>query len=172
MHDGKLGENFYICWEDFGKSLRELGARGIAIQHHCFDKLMYSKIMRLIRGRYAEKFSLAIAFAEEMSHEQIVQYVLEWVTGIPCSQHGASNAVKWGLMHVGDAEIRDNAHISIKALINTSTDIHANVESFAMPHVAFVERIDREEDVRAFWQFLMVAPVLLEKYVTYDPPRR
>ena len=167
--DGKKGEHFYTCLEDFSIDLREYGARGVSIQMHVFDKLLFAKLMRLVRGRYTEKFADVILDFESCDHDEVVAYCLEWVLGMSCRLHNASKAVEKPLDMIADDDMKSDAHISIQSLINTSTDLRGHADNFVLAKILFVDKHSSESDRRTWWRFCMVPEQLLEWFVLYDP---
>ena len=166
--DGKGASNFFRCFQQFSRSLRRMGAGGIVIQSFCFDKALFSSMMRLARGHYATAFAQIGDGLHEASHEQLLEYCMEWCVGLSCRDHGCSKAVEWAVKPFGDKDIRDNAHIAIKSLINCSYDIHRSVEAFTTAKVGFHDRPHSETDVRKWWTFLRMPEKLMELFVLCD----
>ena len=136
LQHGKKAVNFFAAYKDFIQPLWVLGASAMCIQTHCFDKLLYNLMMRLVRGHYARLYGDRVR-GGVLSLQHREEYCMEWCIGMRCRLHGASKSIEWALREFADEDRRSDAHIGMASLMNTSVDIHRNAEPFLFRVLSF-----------------------------------
>ena len=165
MCAGKRTGNFFTAAIEFAPTLHDLGATGLRIQMFVMDGLMYNSFMRLMRPRFASRLQSDDLFDSE--YDRMEHECLEWVVGAKCISHGCSNAVVWGLKRYVTQQLRDDAHIGIKALRNTSNDLRRCIHQFVCTRLA--PREDVQDDAEAWWTWCNVRQNLLPLFIEADP---
>ena len=97
LRHGKTGDAIFAASLAFFKTLRQMGHKGIAVQHYAFDRSLHGFMLRRFRQHHS-------MYAKEGREEQLHgcphlydPAFLEWVVDTPCCNHDVHNAFKWSL---------------------------------------------------------------------------
>ena len=162
---GKSAWNVYHASRDFFPSLRHAGQTGVCINLYLADGGLFDSLERKFRARHLLYYRCGLdlgqdAFAKELS---------DWTLCLLCPSHIMSNALKWGVDNVYDADILKATTIATMACISGSSAIHKNVDKFVFQHLQFTDtRSGTLEEISAFWEMLGVEGALLEEFVACD----
>ena len=162
---GRRHGHFFTAAVEFEPDFSE--AKGPLSMVFVMDGLQYRAFMRLMRGRAALRFTVDEEFSGEW--DRVLTWSRHWTLGMKCKSHGCSNSVVWSVKRYSTAEIKDDAHIAILALRNSSKDLRDLMEEFATARAAPVERDIDGGQAREVWKFLLVRPDLLSWFVEADP---
>eukprot|EP00974_Lingulodinium_polyedra_P105184 10184338-Lingulodinium_polyedra.AAC.1 len=111
----------YACWQEFMKTPRVQGHRGIVVMHLAFDRGTYQTLTELIRRRLIQlapghgKGERGVSFLELNWKE--------WVVCTPCALHDLQNSLKWSLkVRVSDPDLTRRLYITCASLKNSYGD--------------------------------------------------
>ena len=111
---GKSVHSIYAACKRDWKSLREMGHKGISIEHYCYDRLGFQAHERTWRQWHAMNAPLF----DHLAREPVEVFRLtEFLVFTPCAAHDAHNALKWAILSTDDDGVllRD-AYIAIESL--------------------------------------------------------
>ena len=134
---------------------------------YLFDGQLYSSMQRHMQARHHLLYSAE--HGVDFGSERIALNVTDWVFVTKCISHACSNATVWGLRRELDTLNRDDVHIVIAALNNSSSALHASIDVYLMRHLQPVRtRSASDDEIRAFWAALDVEPTILNDFVEAD----
>ena len=95
LSHGKGSWPIFACFKQFFPSPRDLGHRGVLVEHFAFDRALFSSLRRLIlQDRSMRQASRAATLP---SAEAVLGPLLQWQVFTGCSCHDVHNALKWVL---------------------------------------------------------------------------
>jgi hypothetical protein len=98
-------------------SLRQMGHRGGAIQHYCWDRAGFSKLERRMRQWHE---LMLPTFVAETPREQAIMDASEWIVFTACACHDLQNAFKWSMPQAfADADMIRDCFIGVAAIRNS-----------------------------------------------------
>ena len=164
LTQGKTAIAIFSAGRKFGPTLRQLGHRGIVIQHYCFDRACLSSVGKLCLQEHRKN---AKGFGATPAESTYLEQ-LEWSEMIGCALHDAHNALKWGLhQQCSDRQFMKDLWKVFQALRNSYDLILKYVCPWLIEHVAWTEEancppMDELQDV---WDTLGLDPVLSQLMV-------
>ena len=149
---------FTACKKDW-KSLREMGHKGIAIEHYAYDRLGFQAHERVWRQWHAMN---SPSFDKLADGPAEVFRLTEFLLFTPCAAHDAHNALKWALLHstVDDGDTLRDAYICIESIRNSMGLICQCTPEWVLLRLTHVEPLSHVEldNLRALWDALGVDP--------------
>ena len=118
--------NVITASSEFFPNLREFGRTGICANIYIFDGAMFGALMRHLRAKH-KRYHMSSADGDVPPDSAFVAST-DWVIGLHCRLHVASLSICHALGQWSDS--KDEAHLSIKSLINGSTCLHSHVDHF------------------------------------------
>ena len=162
---GRSAWNCFTAALEFRCSLREMGAKGIALEVMLVDGQLFSALGRHLDGArelfYDEDLGVDLGADREALRNS------EWPLKIKCKAHGCSNGVVWALKPVSTKQRQLMAHNAIRSLKGSSEGFFGDIDLFLIAHVVFRDSDSGEkpEDVRAYWNCLRVEEKWLDLFV-------
>ena len=92
---GKSAWNIFQAACNFFPMVRKLGHEGIVVSHYVWDRLMASALSRHVRQRHTLFYQMGAG--GQLSGQQALLELKDWVLTSGCSCHDVHNALKWGL---------------------------------------------------------------------------
>ena len=158
MPFGKTAHAQFGACESGWKSLRQLGHRGIAIEHYCWDRCGIDANERLWRQWHAEK-APSFDFMAAIDVPQKVLRLTEFFLCTPCALHDAMSAFRWSVCeeHKSRESLRD-IYVAIASLKNSMDLIVRHLPEWIGRHLDFVEPLtmDMIEQRHNMWAALDV----------------
>ena len=161
LTNGKTGAAIFSASLSFVKTLRQMGHRGIAVQHYSFDRAMHSYILRRFRQHHS-----ALAKEDAAAQRQGCIHdpaLLEWVVDTPCCNHDCHNALKWSLFdYMSDEGLLTDLFVVVESLRNGFSFLIAELHRFIATRIKFIDA-DSEEayhpaDATSLWAILEGEP--------------
>ena len=91
----KSADSSFSAAMEFLPTLRELGHRGLAVHHYCWDRAVYSPLERRVKQLHMHVAKqLAVSDA---SIDGKFLYLTNWIFASGCCNHDAHNALKWAM---------------------------------------------------------------------------
>ena len=97
LTNGKTADALFAADTSFAPTLRAMGHTGIAIQHHVYDRAMFSALMKRNAGRYvvqAADRGLLLP-GGPTGRAAVLDKLRHWDIYTPCGLHDCHNSVKW-----------------------------------------------------------------------------
>ncbi len=112
------------------------------------DGALYSSVVPLMRARQ-ELYYADGAPGDGPRRELLAD--MDWSFGVLCGMHCCSNGVKWALTPWATDTLKDDAHITIASLRNSSCDLHGFIDVHLQRNLRFRERPLENDVVLEFW---------------------
>ena len=141
------------------KWLRELGHRGLAIEHFVWDRKGFTKLERETR-RWHELQphpDTCPPFLDMEGH-----LLTDLIVVTPCSLHDSQNAFKWGMKtQCEDTSLMRDLYVSVESLRNSSDLLSSKVAEWVCLRLSFRESRGQswKDEQEELWQTLAVSPM-------------
>lgn len=140
-------------------TLREAGHRGLAISHHCEDRLLFSSMDRIM-NKHHNYIDHQIGLRESPGQVRLL-HLLHWQVHSGCSCHDAHNAYKWSVLRDNsDPERLKSAFIIVESMRNAYSQLLANLGSWLATVLTFADY--EHDEFRSMWVLLGVEPQLID----------
>ena len=142
------------------KSARESGHVGICINHHAWDRAVFSSLDR--KHRQAQQFvEKAMPDVPGRPPKELLS-LCNWMISTPCCGHDAHNGLKWSLgkFVVEGSEISKSLHIGVESLRSGYDLLIKELGGWLMVSIEFVDAgIPHAQDL---WTSLSIEPSWVE----------
>ena len=155
-HGKSAAAIFQACKKDW-RSLREMGHRGCAVEHFCYDRCGLTAHERLWRQWHAMSAASFGALAAPVPAE--VLRLSEFVVFTACAAHDAQSAFRWGMRKwLGDKDLLRDVYVCIESLRRSMDLIHGHLAEWVASRIEFVDELqmDAVDQRRLLWQALDV----------------
>ena len=165
---GKTGAAIFAASLAFVKTIRQMGHRGIAVQHYVFDRAIHSYLYRRFRQQHSALAKEdAAAQRKGCIHDPAL---LEWVVDTPCCNHDCHNALRWSLKdYMADESLLTDVWATVESLRNGFTFLIAELPRFVATRIKFVDgdsdEAHRPADATSLWAVLGAEPEWVEAIV-------
>ena len=140
LKHGKDTWALYSAMRSFCMSLRQMGHKGIAIQHVSFDRALYKPLARVHRQHHKLE---AQQQGELYPEEGDLLDLLQWCTSSACSLHDAHGSHRWGLSSLhADQDMLKGLYVSIQSIRNSMDYVYEHIGSWLAAHIEVVEDDD------------------------------
>eukprot|EP00974_Lingulodinium_polyedra_P119137 11170003-Lingulodinium_polyedra.AAC.1 len=117
LTNGKGALPVFAATIDFVDTLREMGHKGIAVHHYCFDRALCSALGRLLQQHHLSMANSEEASSSSNTNQGTLQYLAEWIVVNGCCNHDVHNALHWGLFqYFPNPEVVKDVYIAIDSL--------------------------------------------------------
>ena len=141
--------------------LRELGHRGLVVEHMVFDRAAFSALDRCLRQQHIAIHVGLPADVEAAEAPPLLNLVC-WVVATGCCSHDAHNALKWALRHnTPDVSVHKDLHIVVESLRNGYADIHQHLGQWLLSVVRFQNSPLPNDLAQQLWTSLGLGGTLL-----------
>ena len=86
----------------------------------------------------------------------------DWTMGVKCNMHACSNGIKWALIPWGAEELKDDTHIVIASLRNSSCVLQEHIGDVLQRCLRFREQAVAAEDCLEFWSAIRAICLRME----------
>ena len=160
MKHGKGGNECFTAFVEFQRPLRNMGHTGITIQHHAFDRALFSILSRLV-SQWHQNMDLDELELHGHSDEAKMRVLKVWVLFTPCAVHDCHNGLKWSLKwYFDDEELVKLVWGAVEALRNSLDLLFRSLPAWLMEVVAFTDDNDLPlpDDLQELWASLGAPP--------------
>jgi len=150
---GKTAWHYFANQTSVCPTLRQMGHRGLAIEHYMFDGLMYTAQTR-ISFQYHQ--SLKIGFGKTPEESELL-WEMEWLVGNLCTMHVGHNGLKWSAwIYWNQADLMKNMYNCVEALRDGFSQILDEIRPWLQSVTRFVAPSpeERTDDFYEFWTVL------------------
>ena len=167
------GKTAWNLWTGVTKTwglLRNRGAKGIVVQSYILDGALFSAMTRHLRSFHAKAYDPKAKLLEEKPEDSKAE-LMDWDLYLRCASHGLQLSIVWALKPVGGSNLATQklAHLAVKALRTSSTEVHRLQGQFMAQHVHYREVDEAPGDVSTFWGLLRVPVSLWMVLLEVDP---
>jgi len=139
LTEGKTADAVFAACEAFAPTLRQVGHRGLCIQHYEFDRALNAPLQRRFAQRHAA-LARAGPSAPAAGADALLP-LLEWVASSGCAAHDVHNSLKWGLAtHLGGAEGLKDLYIVCESFRNGYAALVSHIGKWLCTRLKFVEQ--------------------------------
>jgi len=164
---GKRARNLFSAACSFSPLLRQLGHRGVAIQHFVGDRGVFSALNRLLLQRVQAYYDPR--FGPDLGPSRALLGLTDWSLGTACSLHDAQNALKWSLAPHSAGGTLDNLHIAVESVRNTYVPLHSHIGGFLLGHLRFAEAEHDVDDAACVWRYVGVEAHVVQLLSELNP---
>ena len=167
---GKGADPVFSAAVEFVQTLRQMGHRGIAIQHYSFDRALHAPLVRRFKQKHAQLGPAWVAPTgpEAGALALFPPAVLEWVLDTPCCNHDVHNGLKWSLLqYLSDDLFMKDVFVVIESMRNAFSLLHEELSRWVLTVVSWREGEDLRDPAGALalWSALGCEPRWAEELV-------
>ena len=153
MTAGKSAWAIFACGRQFMPTVREMGHRGIAVNHYCWDRAAFS----ILEKRF-QQLHFLLESLPSSSQSQVLDNLLNWFLASGCVCHDGHNSLKWSMLdQMKDAQGLRDLFVAIESVRNSYDMLHDHLPSWIKRRAMFVDARDEEvEQALTLWVALGV----------------
>lgn len=163
MTQGKSSLATFSAFQEFFRTTRQLGHRGICIAHYSFDRALFSSMSRLLKQFH--KLQASQFRAPELGRDHETLELLEWIVSSGCALHDSHNSLKWA-MHgqFNDPELLQDVFVVVASAKNSFGLLCDHLGPWMCSKLSFVpdDSLPPAQDRYELWTSLGVETELAE----------
>ena len=166
MSTGKDHLKLFAAGRAFLPMLRELGHRGLVVEHMVFDRAAFSALNRIFRQQHTAIHADLPPDVPGAESPALLS-LLCWVVGTGCCSHDAHNALHWALhQDTPDISVHKDLHIVVESLRNGYSDLHQHLGQWLLAVVLFQESPLPSDIAHQLWTALGLEASLVEELLS------
>lgn len=142
---------------------------GINISFYCFDRAIFSTMMRRLQARHRLAFDRSSAGIAAAPQDLLLE-CQNWCCGVACALHDGMNALRWATTSYLSApkDAISDLFVGIESLRNSFDTLVGATAQFVATKLEFRKRQDDPERVREFWLLMDVDPAYMDKFISLN----
>ena len=154
----------WSAWRSMTRLGREMGHAGLLVSHYIYDRAVFKPVFRHHRQMHEARAAHERQISDEGTAHLL--WLLSWEIGVPCTAHGAQNALKWGLAEwIQEKATLRRCFIACESVRNSFGQIMRVAPSWLARNVRFEDTASCYEE---FWQVMGLKQKVVEVLVALE----
>ena len=163
MTNGKGSLATFSAFQEFFKTTRQLGHRGICIAHYSFDRALFSSMTRVLKQFH--KLQASQFQAPDLGRDHEALELMEWVASSGCALHDSHNSLKWAMhSQFNDPELLQDVFVVVASARNSFGLLCDHLGPWMCSKLSFIpdDSLPPAQDRYELWTSLGVGTELAE----------
>lgn len=151
LSEGKGAWQHFVACCKFFPMVRNLGHKGIVVQHYVFDRAIQSAMAKRTFQRHEMYYKAKAGVATE--GELAFLQLQDWHVSTGCANHDCQNALQWGLRSsvANEEDVVKRMWVVIASLRNGYDLLYKHLSPFVSATLAFSEAPWDRQELYSFW---------------------